>query len=88
MTLRCDISIVPYGDEDNQYRITRFDISNEGYVDRSECRYSVTVSRPNLTSEDVLTRFEIPRHNRIDGAEELVRKTLEKYLQIIEEKSS
>lgn len=94
MTLRCEISIVPFGDEENKQLIRRFDISNVGQVDNlgfghAICAYWVKVyerSRDPIGEGmyRVQTREEsqwplMETHDRRDGAEELIRKVLQQY---------
>lgn len=89
MTLRCNIEIVPYGEEKEKYPIFRLDISNietirdEGFG-HEICKYSVKKFRHlNPTMRQIFKtdkewelekEGEIAEHDRRDGAIELVRK--------------
>lgn len=88
MTLRVDISIVPRGNEDEQYEIFRLDISNIGLIEdlgfgNQICRYLVKVYKINndiiqrvarLPEQEFLFEEELDQHNRRDGAISLVQK--------------
>ena len=91
MTLRVDISIIPYGQEDLKSNIFRLDISNHGEI-RNEgfgnviCKYKMKMYRYNnetmqrllnLPELELENEYDIPEHNRKDGAIELVRKACE-----------
>lgn len=91
MTLRVDISIIPYGQEDLKSEIFRLDISNHGEI-RNEgfgnviCKYKMKMYRyNNETMQKLLNspelelenEYDIPEHNRKDGAIGLVRKACE-----------
>ena len=75
MTLRVEISIVPFGDEENVREIRRFNISNLGTVDLGICAYGVEVDKYKTHNYD----FNVT-HRRSDGAEALVNKVLERFL--------
>lgn len=87
MTLRVDLSIVPYGVEKNKYEIYRLNISNietirnEGFG-HEICRYRVDLlgkivpmfrKKFKITWEHIDTDF-IEEHDRRDGAVALVAK--------------
>lgn len=92
MTLRVDISIVPYGVEENKYELYRLDVSNTGVVEdlgfgHIVCSYEVKAYKHNNeTMQRVCNSPEyelentvvIERHNRRDGFMELVHKVLDK----------
>ena len=71
MTLRCTLSIVPWGNEEAIYEIGRLDINNQGQLSRSVCQYQVIDlgDTPGEFNKKVL-------HFREDGAWELLRKVL------------
>lgn len=92
MTLRVNLEVVPFGNEEQIYPIFRLDISNLGMVRNDGfghvvCRYSVkkfrylneTMRRIFKTSEEWELEKEalIEEHDRRDGAIELVRKACE-----------
>ncbi len=93
MTLRCTLEIIPFGEEKNKEELFRFDISNIEFIrnlgfGNEICKYNVRVWRKNnqtmqnLLKYDEYTlerEFDIPEHNRRDGAIELVRKVAEIY---------
>jgi len=88
MTLRVDISIVPYGVEDEIYQINRIDISNIGVVrnlgfGNVYCSYEAKLYEAPLYAirngrdeEKPVDTIIIPEHNRKDGALELVKRVL------------
>lgn len=71
MTLRCTLSIVPWGNEEAIYEIGRLDINNQGHLSRDVCQYQVIDlgNTPGEFNKRVL-------HFREDGAWELLRKVL------------
>ena len=71
MTLRCTLSIVPWGNEESIYEIGRLDINNQGQLSRSVYQYQVIDlgDTPGEFNKKVL-------HFREDGAWELLRKVL------------
>lgn len=71
MTLRCTLSIVPWGNEEAIYEIGRLDINNQGRLSRSVFQYQVIDlgNTPGEFNKKVL-------HFREDGAWELLRKVL------------
>ena len=82
MTLRCDISIVPYGFEEHQRPISRFNIHNIGTLKdlgfgNVICRYQVEHLQQDLDGEFIKVSDTEVEHNRKEGAETLVRKALE-----------
>lgn len=91
MTLRCTIEIVPYGQEDMKQELFKLDISNIEEVENQGfghvlCKYNVkqyrynneTMRRVMKTDEEweLEREFEIPVHNRRDGAISLVEKAV------------
>jgi len=88
MTLRVDISIVPYGVEDDIYQINRIDISNTGLIKdlgfgNVYCSYEAKLYEAPLYAirngrdeEEPIDTIIIPEHNRKDGALELVKRVL------------
>lgn len=98
MTLRVDISIVPFGREEQKYEIYRLDISNHGVVrdlgfGHEVCEYYGTLykkSTPVMVEQlgydeyEVVESVHIPEHDRRDGALSLVQKALDK----LEEKNA
>lgn len=73
MTLRVEVSIVPFGDEDDKRIIKTLNISNLGMIDFDECEYGVEVDKYKTKQYD--TRLY---HIRSEGAEKLVKLALEK----------
>lgn len=92
MTLRVDISIVPYGVEENKYELYRLDISNTGVVEDQGfghivCSYEVKAYKcNNKTMQHIykIPKYELEEtvvidcHNRRDGFIELIHKVLDK----------
>lgn len=92
MTLRCEISIVPFGDEENIKQLYRLDISNIGTV-RDEgfgheiCKYRVDLKGrvldyfltkdPDMNPWEHFDTSFILEHDRRDGAVALVEKACE-----------
>ena len=82
MTLRCDISIVPYGHEEHQRPISRLNIHNLGTLEdlgfgNVICRYQVEYFTLSFSEEFTKISDTEVEHNRREGAETLVRKALE-----------
>ena len=74
MTLRVRISIVPFGEEEEEREIHQINISNIGSAGQPNVSiYGVEVDKYKTSEYE-----EILQHNRVDGALELVRKVLEK----------
>ena len=75
MTLRCTLSVVPWGDEEAAYEIGKLDIFNEGRLTGDLCQYGVISlgddrhDTPGLYTDKVY-------HKRAAGAWALVRKVL------------
>ncbi len=90
MTLRTTLEIIPFGNEDNKYSIFRINIHNietlrnEGFGN-IYCKYKVELQKYNNETIQKFGRpeweteeeFEIPEHNRRDGALSLVKKALD-----------
>jgi hypothetical protein len=83
MTLRCDISIIPFGDEDYEIPISRLDIHNIGTVEslgfgNDICNYKVEYFDFDHFHKTLVkvSDYEVQNHNRRDGAEVLVQKAL------------
>ena len=73
MTLRLELSIIPFGDEDGKRIIKTINISNLGSVDDNGiCLYGVEVDKYKTRKYDCTVT-----HKRSDGAETLVRKLLQ-----------
>lgn len=90
MTLRVEISIVPFGDESGKYEIYRLDINNTGLVENlgfghEICSYEYFLKRPipeilrvkGGYDYDTEVSGEIERHDRRDGSWSLVNKILD-----------
>lgn len=73
MTLRIRVSIVPFGDEEQEREIHQINISNLGMVDLGVCDYGVELDKYKTREYD--TRLE---HSRSDGPLSLVSKVLQK----------
>ena len=74
MTLRVRVSIVPFGNEDDEYEIHQINISNIGATNTPDVfLYGVEVDKYKTFEYD-----EILQHDRTKDALELVRKTLER----------
>lgn len=82
MTLRVRFEIVPYGDESQSYRINTIKVNNIGVVENLGFGNQICSYEYFLYQEDILgdtteiTNGCISRHNRKDGAIELVKKIL------------
>lgn len=84
MTLRVEISIVPFGDEEYKRKLWTFDISNIGRAMFGHCEYSV-IEIDNENNKAGQYRKTI-LHRRNLGAIELVRKFLNSREEMIDEK--
>lgn len=73
MTLRVEVSIVPFGNEDNKKIIKVLNISNHG-LDHLTREYDYTVEEDSYKQVDDKT-LRI-KHNRSDGAKILIEKAL------------
>ena len=76
MTLRCTLEIIPFGDEEKKRVIRTLNISNVSFTEETPDGYNIYV----IEVDDYKNyNDKTPRvlHKREDGAEELVRKSLE-----------
>ena len=83
MTLRCTLEIVPHGQEEDKLKIGVFNIHNVRTIEdlgfgNVYCEYRVDIKGTDKHEDDTDV-FRV-HHNRRNGAEELVRKVLEKYV--------
>lgn len=93
MTLRVNINIVPFGDEDREEGIFRIDISNTGLV-RDEglgneiCSYDAIIYKHNNETIQRLCKqpewekqgeYSIKEHNRRDGSLTLAKKAIDAF---------
>lgn len=74
MTLRVEISIIPFGNEEGKRIIKTINISNIKQNSFGNCDYVIEVDDYKNYNSDT----PIVNHNRADGAEMLVKKSLEK----------
>ena len=72
MTLRVTISVVPFGNEDNEYELDQINISNLGSAN-GLTTYGVEVNKYKTGKSDFFVQ-----HKRRDGSTELARKVLER----------
>ena len=70
MTLRIEISIVPFGVEDDKYVLDTINVSNRGMIDWGIAQYSVEHNKYHEDLEPKIT------HNRDHGALVLAEKAL------------
>jgi len=83
MTLRLEISIVPFGEEDAKKLLRTFNISNLGHFNKfKEYRYGVEVDKYKTEEYDFFVD-----HYREDGAEVLAELVLEEFSNIEREKT-
>lgn len=75
MTLRVELKIIPFGVESDEYTIKTINISNLGkkYTTSNAYQYGVEVDKYKTREYDTIVD-----HDRLDGAEVLVRKVLDK----------
>ncbi|CAB4139165.1 hypothetical protein UFOVP346_25 [uncultured Caudovirales phage] len=71
MTLRIDVSIVPFGDESEIRNIYTVNVSNLGTLDGDLCEYGVEVDKYKTKDYDTYVT-----HHRSDGAMMLVLKAI------------
>lgn len=89
MTLRAEISIVPFGSEENRYELYRVECYNQGTIAERGfghviCSYGVALEKYNNPTEQQLLkapewelikrRDGVIKHNRRDGAVALIAK--------------
>jgi hypothetical protein len=79
MTLRVRISVVPYGDESDEYEIEQLNISNVGTTDFREWEYVVEHNEYKQYDDSTPRVF----HERPHGPLVLVKKALERLLRDI-----
>ena len=86
MTLRATIEIVPFGEEEEKYKLFQLDISNYGTVHYGAfghdlCTYVVKVYEPErFKGNEMVLFYEFPLselHNRRDGPAKLVAKAID-----------
>lgn len=75
MTLRVELSIIPYGDEDGKRVIHTINISNLGGIDFGKYSYGVEVDKYKTEQYD-----HYVTHSRDAGALKLASKVLKKIL--------
>lgn len=73
MTLRVEVSIIPFGREDDRTVIKTLNISNMGKLYDNVYDYVIEVDEYKAMRPDVVK----VSHDRADGAETLIKKSLE-----------
>lgn len=74
MTLRVEISIVPFGDEEKKYLIKQLDIFNMGMIGFERCEYGVIEIDPKLNEAGLYDKTV--EHRRSQGAAVLIAKVI------------
>ena len=75
MILRVTVEIVPFGDEDEKYEISRLEIFNKGHAEFGHCEYGVIEINKERETAGLHTKDVL--HRRDLGAWQLIKKVIE-----------